>query len=40
MKEVGWDINLETPHNWEEMMNKVNGHVRSLNFGYRSQMIK
>ena len=40
MKGVGWDVNPETPHKWEDMMEKINSHVRSLNFGYRSQMIK
>lgn len=40
MNEVGWDIDTKKQHNWEMMMEKVNGHVRSLNFGYKSTMIK
>lgn len=40
MGEVGWSVDSKTPHNWELMMEKVNGHVRSLNFGYKSTMIK
>lgn len=40
MKEVGWDVDPSKEHNWSDMMEKVNGHVRSLNFGYNSQMIK
>lgn len=40
MAEVGWEVDNKKPHNWEAMMEKVNGHVRSLNFGYKGTMIK
>lgn len=40
MKEVGFEIDPEKPHNWNTMMEKINGHVRSLNFGYRSSLMK
>lgn len=40
MAEVGWELDPSRPHNWEQMMEKVNGHIRSLNFGYKSTMIK
>lgn len=40
MKEVGWNVDPDQSHDWSAMMEKVNGHVRSLNFGYRSTMNK
>lgn len=40
MAEVGWEVDTKKQHDWNSMMEKVNMHVRSLNFGYRSTMIK
>lgn len=38
-KVSGWEVNDEA-HNWEKMVKNVNGHIRSLNFGYRSELTK
>jgi len=35
----GWNVDENVTHNWEAMITNVNNHVRSLNFGYKSQLI-
>lgn len=38
--EAGWEVDEETPHNWERMRESVTNHIKSLNWGYRTQMMK
>jgi pyruvate/2-oxoglutarate dehydrogenase complex dihydrolipoamide dehydrogenase (E3) component len=39
MNEVGWKIAKKKPeHDWEEMINKIDDYIRSLNFGYRKAL--
>merc|ERR1719399_2174612 len=39
-KSFGWGFDDEKmKHNWEEMVNNVQMHVKSLNFGYRSELM-
>lgn len=35
MQTIGWEVDPDKKHNWSAMMERVNGHVRSLNFGYK-----
>merc|ERR1719393_435708 len=36
----GWEVPEEGPkHNWETMVNAVVMHVKSLNFGYRAELM-
>jgi thioredoxin reductase (NADPH) len=37
-KEYGWEL-PEPTHNWENMVNAVQMHVKSLNFGYRAELM-
>lgn len=37
-KELGLRESDDEPHNWQEMLEKVNGHVRSLNWGYKTSL--
>lgn len=39
-QQSGWDVDPKKPHNWENMVNQVNGHIKSLNWGYKSSLIK
>lgn len=39
-KESGWDVDVNQPHNWNNMLNQINGHIKSLNWGYKSTLIK
>ena len=38
-KEYGWDIPEVPKHKWEEMVNAVQVHIKSLNFGYRAELM-
>jgi len=39
-KEYGWDIGEAAPkHKWEQMVEAVQMHVKSLNFGYRAELM-
>lgn len=40
MQEVGWTVDTKAPHKWGPMLNQVNNHVRSLNWGYTSTLSK
>lgn len=35
----GWETPAEPKHNWESMVSAVQMHVKSLNFGYRSELM-
>jgi len=40
MNEVGWKTDKKKPeHDWEEMINRINDYIRSLNFGYRKTLM-
>ena len=34
-KEFGWNIGQDPTHNWDTMVQNVQGHVKSLNWGYK-----
>lgn len=36
----GWEVDHKTPHNWNTMIDNVNNHIRSLNWGYKTQLMK
>jgi thioredoxin reductase (NADPH) len=38
-KEYGWDIPEVPKHKWEDMVGAVQMHVKSLNFGYRAELM-
>jgi len=38
-KSFGWETEEETKHNWSEMVTNVQMHVKSLNFGYRADLM-
>jgi thioredoxin reductase (NADPH) len=39
-KSFGWEVGDKLPeHNWSEMVNNVQMHVKSLNFGYRADLM-
>jgi len=38
-KEYGWDVGELPKHKWEEMVSAVQMHVKSLNFGYRAELM-
>src|SRR3990167_4739666 len=38
MAEAGWEIDPNAKHNWGKMMQNVNNHVKSLNWGYRQML--
>jgi thioredoxin reductase (NADPH) len=40
MQEMGWDLNLQQPHDWNKMLSNVNNYVKSLNWGYKKALIK
>ena len=35
----GWDVAPDPKHNWETMVNNVQMHIKSLNFGYRAELM-
>jgi len=37
-KEYGWDVPEKTTHNWEKMVEGVQDHIGSLNWGYRTAL--
>lgn len=39
-KEMGFDINTKTYPKWEHVIKKISNHIKSLNFGYKSQLSK
>lgn len=39
-KQAGWDVDITKPHNWSNMLSQVNGHIKSLNWGYKSELLK
>merc|ERR1719263_1096118 len=38
-KSYGWEVAEQTKHNWETMVTNVQMHVKSLNFGYRADLM-
>jgi len=36
----GWTVDNNTPHNWESMVKNVQGHIKGLNWGYKSELMK
>jgi len=38
-KEYGWDLPEVPKHKWEEMVGAVQMHIKSLNFGYRAELM-
>jgi thioredoxin reductase (NADPH) len=38
-RSFGWEVPEGVPHNWETMVGNVQGHIKSLNFGYRSELM-
>ena len=40
MHEVGWNVPKQKNLDWSKMINKVNMHIKSLNFGYSSTLYK
>ena len=34
-RQYGWDFSQEVTHNWSKMVENVQAHVGSLNWGYR-----
>eukprot|EP00761_Pharyngomonas_kirbyi_P011761 gb/GECH01011787.1/.p1 GENE.gb/GECH01011787.1/~~gb/GECH01011787.1/.p1 ORF type:complete len:496 (+),score=121.82 gb/GECH01011787.1/:1-1488(+) len=36
----GWDAASPVEHKWEQMVQSINNHIRSLNFGYRVDLRK
>ena len=36
----GWTPDLKAAHNWETMVGSVQNHIRSLNWGYKTDLIK
>lgn len=39
-KEMGFDINTDTYPKWDHVIKKITNHIKSLNFGYRTQLSK
>jgi thioredoxin reductase (NADPH) len=37
---AGITVDKQTPHKWETMVNTVQKHIKSLNWGYKADMIK
>jgi len=37
---TGWCHKERPVHDWKEMILNINNHIRSINFGYRSDMMK
>merc|ERR1719473_1247337 len=35
----GWDVPETPKHSWETMVGNVQAHVKSLNFGYRAELM-
>lgn len=40
MASMGWEINNEDRPDWTKMAANINAHVRSLNWGFKSDLIK
>lgn len=40
MSEAGWKIDPQSPNSWEEVAEKIQDHVRSLNWGYKVKLNK
>ena len=36
----GWSPDMSQTHNWEKMVKQVQMHIKGLNWGYKSDMIK
>lgn len=36
----GWDINKDQTFKWEKMVKAVQQHIKSLNWGYKSDLMK
>lgn len=36
----GWQIDTAQQHDWPKMVQQVQGHIKSLNWGYKSDLIK
>ena len=39
-KEAGWELPAKVPHNWAKMKENVAKHIKSLNWGYKTQLIE
>ena len=37
--ECGWQLPPDVSHNWEQMVNNVQKHIQTLNWGYRMQLM-
>jgi thioredoxin reductase (NADPH) len=37
---AGISVDKQTPHNWTQMVTNVQKHVKSLNWGYKTDLIK
>ena len=36
----GWDVAEPAEHRWETLVGSVQDHIKSLNFGYRSELLE
>jgi thioredoxin reductase (NADPH) len=36
----GWNIDKSQQHDWQKMVMSVQMHIKSLNWGYKSDLIK
>lgn len=39
-RECGWKIDVHAQHDWTTMLENINNHIRSLNWGYKKTLIK
>jgi len=37
---AGIAVDKQTPHNWDNMVNQVQMHIKGLNWGYKSDLLK
>jgi len=40
MKNQGWNINLDDKPQWEPMVQNIQQHIKSLNWGFKADLIK
>ena len=36
----GWEVDMNTPHDWDAMITNVNNHIRGLNWSYKTQLMQ
>lgn len=36
----GWEVNREEQHNWQKMVFQIQQHIKMLNWGFKSDLIK